>query len=181
MPKKTVTPSKTKQSLQGKKKKSQPLKKKVSFIPKDYHSITPYLIVHNANAAIEFYTKVFGAKVVMRMEKPGGKIGHAELRIGDAKIMVADECPEMDSYGPKRYKGSPVGIHLYIKDVDSIVQKARDAGAKVIRAVDNMFYGDRTGTLEDPFGHKWSVSTHIEDVTQAQMRKRAAAMMSTKP
>jgi PhnB protein len=136
-------------------------------------------MVENASWAIEFYKKIFGAKEVMRMEKPGGKIGHAELRIGDAKIMVADACPEMDSFSPKHYKGSPVGIHLYIKDVDSIVQKAVAAGAKIIRAVDNMFYGDRSGTLEDPFGHKWSVSTHIEDVSLAQMKKRAAAMMST--
>ena len=164
----------------GKKKRVPSVKKKVLAIPKGYHSITPYLMIENASGAIEFYKKVFGAKEVMRMEKPNGKIGHAELRIGDTKIMVADECPEMNAFGPKHYKGSPVGIHLYIKDVDNIVQKAVAAGAKIIRPVDNMFYGDRLGTVEDPFGHKWSVSTHIEDVSQAQMRKRAAAMMSTK-
>ena len=150
--------------------------KKVNFIPKGYHVVTPYLAVEGASEAIVFYKKVFGAKEVMRMEKPGGKIGHAEVRIGDTKIMLADEHPEMSARSPESYGGSPVGIHLYIKDVDAILQKAMAAGATLLRPATNMFYGDRIGTMKDPYGHTWSVATHIEDVSAKEMKKRAAAM-----
>jgi len=151
-------------------------KRKVLAVPHGYNSITPYLIVRNAANAIEFYKKVFGAKEVMRMEKPGGKIGHAEVRIGDTKIMLADEHPEMSARSPESYGGSPVGIHLYIKDVDAILQKAMAAGATLLRPATNMFYGDRIGTVKDPYGHTWSVATHVEDVSAKEMKKRAAAM-----
>lgn len=150
--------------------------KKVAFIPKGYNSVTPYLIIENAAKAIEFYKDVFGAKEKMRMGRDGNKVGHAELQIGDAKIMLADECPEMNANGPKTFNGSPVSIHVYIKDVDNVVNRAVSLGANLIRPVENMFYGDRAGGFEDPFGHKWFVATHVEDLTPAQIRKRSAEM-----
>lgn len=162
------------------KKSTAKSKKKVSFLPKGYQIITPYLIVNGAADAIDFYKKVFAAKEVMRMEQPGGKIGHAELKFGDAKIMLADECPEMQAHGPAAHNGSPVSVHVYVKDVDATVEKALSTGAKLLRPVENMFYGDRSGSLEDPFGHKWYVSTHIEDVTLAKMKKRAADLFGKK-
>jgi len=151
-------------------------KAKVAATPKGYNTVTPYLIIDNAAKAIEFYKQVFGAKEVMRMQKPDGKIGHAELKIGDAKIMLADEYLECDARAPKAFGGSPVSIHLYMKSVDSVVDRAVSAGAKLTRPVENMFYGDRSGMLEDPYGHKWCVSTHIENVSPAQMKKRAAEL-----
>lgn len=154
--------------------------KKVSYIPKGYNTITPYLIVSNGKKAIEFYTKLFGAKQVMRLDQPGGKIGHAELKIGDTKIMLADQCPEMGALAPEAFSGSPVSIHLYVKDVDSTSNKAAKLGAKIIRPAQDMFYGDRSCGLQDPFGHIWYVSTHIENVTPAQMRKRAAELFGHK-
>jgi PhnB protein len=154
--------------------------KKVSAIPKGYHSITPYLVVSNGANAIKFYIKAFGAKEMMRMEQPGGKIGHAELKIGDAKIMLADVCPEMNSRSPESLGGSPVSIHLYIKDVDGVVKRAVAAGAKLLMPIENRFYGDRSGALEDPFGHKWHVSTHVENVSPAQVKKRAAEFFGKK-
>ncbi len=155
-------------------------KKKVLAIPKGYHSITPYLIVKDAAKAIAFYKKVFAAKEVMRMEHSGGKVAHAELKIGDSKIMLADECPQMGAHSPQAYGGSAVSILLYIKDVDGIVKKAIAAGAKLNKPIENMFYGDRSGGVEDPFGHKWYISTHIEDVSPAMMKKRAAQLFSKK-
>ena len=149
------------------------VKKKILTPPKGYHSITPYLIVKNAPKAIAFYKAVFNAKEVMRMEH-GGKIGHAELKVGDSKIMLAEEHPAMNVKAPDAFGGTPVGIHLYIKNVDHVVDKAVSMGAKLIRPIENMFYGDRCGTLEDPYGHQWHISTHIEDVTPAKMKKRAA-------
>lgn len=151
-------------------------KKKVSAIPKNYHTLTPYLIINNAARAIDFYKKAFGAKEVMRMEHSGGKIGHAELKIGDTKLMLADEYPEMDARSPEAYGGSPVSIYLYVKNVDDIVDKAVSSGATLKKPVENMFYGDRCGTVVDPYGHKWHVSTHIEDVSLANIKKRAAAL-----
>lgn len=153
-----------------------PSKKTVTAIPKGSHSLTPYLIVSEGSNAIEFYKKVFGAKEMMCMMKEGGKVGHAELMIGDSKIMLADEHPEICAYSPRSTQGTPVSIHLYIKDVDAVIQRAVAAGAKVVRPVENMFYGDRSGGLEDPFGHKWFVSTHIEDVTPTKIKKRMDAM-----
>lgn len=151
-------------------------KKKVLAIPKGYQSITPYLIVDNAVNAIGFYKKAFSAKEVMRLERPGGKIAHAELKFGDAKIMLADECTEMNAYSAKKYNGAAISIHLYVKNVDEVVSKAISTGAKLIRPIEDMFYGDRSGMLEDPYGHKWTVSTHIEDVSPAKIKKRAAEL-----
>jgi PhnB protein len=151
-------------------------KKKVLAIPNGYHSITPYLVVTEAAKAIEFYKKAFSAKEMMRMEQPGGKVGHAELKIGDAKIMLADECPEMHTRAPAAFGGSPITIHLYTKKVDEVVARAVSLGAALKQPVTDMFYGDRAGTIEDPFGHIWHVATHIEDVTPAKMRKRLAEM-----
>ena len=145
----------------------------MSAIPKGYHSITPYLIIDEARTAIDFYKRAFKAKEVMRMELPNGKIGHAELQIGDAKIMLADEFPEMNARSPRVYGGTPVGIHLYIKNVDFIVEQAVESGAKILKPIENMFWGDRSATIEDPYGHKWTIATHIENVTPAKMKKRA--------
>ena len=145
-------------------------KKKVLTTPKGYHSITPYLILQNAAKAIEFYKKAFSAKEALRMEQPGGKIGHAELKIGDAKIMLSDECPEMQARSPQAYGGSPMMIHLYVKNADVVIAKAVSLGAKITRATEDMFYGDRSGMIEDPFGYAWCVSTHIEDVTPAKLK-----------
>ncbi len=155
-------------------------KKKVTAVPKGYHSITPYMIMHDAAKAIAFYQKVFKAKVAMKMDKPGGKIGHAELVLGDSKIMLADEFPEMGARSPRAFGGTAVSVHYYTKDVDGIVKGAVAAGAKLLMPVQDMFYGDRIGTIEDPFGHKWHISTHIEDVTPAVLRKRMAAMAAKK-
>lgn len=157
-------------------KKSKPRAKKVTPVAKGYHNVTPYLIVNNGVAAIEFYKKAFGAKEMMRMEMHDGKIGHAELQMGDSKIMLADGCHEMhDSHSHADHcHGSDIGIHLYIKDVDAVVEKALSAGATLQSPVENMYYGDRAGRITDPFGHCWHIATHIEDVTPAQMRKRIA-------
>jgi PhnB protein len=154
--------------------------KKVSAIPKGYQSITPYLIVNEGVKAIAFYKKVFGAKERMRMNQPGGKIGHAELKIGDSIIMLADECHEVEARSPKTIGGSPITIHVYIKNVDEVVKRAVKAGATLIRPIEDMFFGDRSGGVEDPFGHKWIISTHIEDVTPAQLKKRAAELFGIK-
>lgn len=156
------------------------LKKKVSAIPKGYQQITPYLIINNATAAIEFYKRVFGAKEVMCMGKPNGKVGHAELKFGDAKIMLADEHPEMQALSPQAFGGSPVSIYFYVKNVDAVVEKAIAAGAKLVRAVENMFYGDRSGAVADPFGYIWYIATHVEDVSKAQIKKRAAELYGNK-
>lgn len=155
-------------------------KKKVLTTPKGYHSITPYMIIQNAAKAIEFYKKAFSAKEALRMEQPGGKIGHAEIKIGDAKIMLADECPEMQARSPEAFGGSPMMIHLYVKNADAVIAKAVSLGAKLTRPAENMFYGDRSGMIEDPFGYKWCVSTHIEDVSPAKVKKRAAALFGKK-
>jgi PhnB protein len=148
--------------------------RKVSFVPKGYHTVTPYLACGRAAAAIEFYKKAFGAKEVMRMPAPGGKIGHAEIEISGSRIMLADEHPDMDFLGPRSRGGSAVLIHVYVKDVDALVARAVAAGAKLVREVKDQFYGDRSGSLEDPSGHLWHFATHIEDLSPAQMKKRAA-------
>jgi len=176
MPKAKKKPAKPKKIKAKKSSNKKRRPKKVLIIPKGYHSITPYLVVSQGANAIEFYKKAFAAKVVMRMDQPNGKVGHAELQIGDAKIMLADICPEKGSRAPESFGGSPVGIHLYIKDVDKVVARAVAAGAKLLRPVENMFYGDRTGSIEDPYGHQWYIATHIEDVSPAEMRKRAAKL-----
>ena len=148
---------------------------KVKPIPEGYHSVTPYLIIKNAAAAIEFYKKAFGATELFRMDQPNGKIGHAEIKIGDSPIMLSDEFPEMGYRSPQSLGGSPVSIMLYVDDVDVVVNRATTAGAKLDRPVEDKFYGDRTGSLTDPFGHIWHVGTHKEDVSPDEMEKRAAA------
>lgn len=147
-----------------------------SHIPEGYHTATPYLCVRDAASAIEFYKKAFGATELMRLADPNGKIGHAEIKIGDAPIMLADEFPEMDFRSPQSLGGSPVTIVLYVEDVDALASQAVAAGAKVLRPVEDQFYGDRMGKLADPFGHVWSVATHKEDVSPEEMRRRAAAL-----
>ena len=149
----------------------------VAPIPEGYHKVTPYLIVDGAAKAIDFYKKVFGATEKMRMPSPGGKVGHAELTLGDSMIMLADEHPEMGARAPHAYSGSPVSLMVYVPDVDATVTTAVAGGAKIVRKVENQFYGDRMGTIEDPFGHRWYVATHVEDVPPDEMAKRAAAAM----
>ncbi len=178
--KKNVQNLKKKPTKKATKKVTSKAKKKVSAIPKGYNSVIPYLIVKNAAKALEFYKKVFGAKEVMRMEQPDGKISHAELNVGDSKIMLADECPEMGALGPQEGGNAAISIHLFIKNVDDVVEKAVSLGAIIKRPVQDMFYGDRSGAVEDPFGHRWFVSTHIEDVSKAMMKKRAAQAFSKK-
>jgi PhnB protein len=149
----------------------------VKPIPEGYHSVTPYLIIKGASAAIDYYKKVFGATERMRMDGPGGTIGHAELMIGDSTIMLADEHPEMGHRSPKTLGGTPVSLLLYVEKVDDVFKRAMDAGAKSVRPLENQFYGDRMGTLEDPFGHLWSVATHVEDVPPEEMERRAKEAM----
>jgi PhnB protein len=144
-------------------------------IPEGYHSVTPHLIIRGAAAAIEFYTKAFGATELFRVPAPGGKIGHAEIKIGDSPIMLADEFPEMGYKSPQTLGGSPVSLMIYVEDVDTLFDRAVAAGAKTREAVSDKFYGDRIGTLEDPFGHVWHVSTHKEDVSAEEMERRAKA------
>jgi len=159
-------------------KKSAP--RKVSYLPKGYNNITPYLVVKDGKQAIEFYKKVFGAKEVMRMDIPGGKIAHAELKIGDTKIMLTEESPEMNALSPQAYGGAAVSIHLYTKNADQTMKLAQSAGAKIIRPAEDMYYGDRIGMIEDPFGHRWSVSTHIEYISKAMLKKRSAELFGKK-
>lgn len=148
---------------------------RVKPIPDGYHSITPYLIVKGAAAAIDFYKQAFGAVEMLCMPQPDGRVGHAELKIGDSVIMLADEFPEMNTVGPKTLGNSPVGILLYVDDVDAVFAKAISLGATVNKPLADQFYGDRTGTLIDPFGHKWTVATHKEDVAPEEMERRMAA------
>ena len=143
-------------------------------IPEGYRHVTPYLCVDGAGAAIDFYVEVFGATERMRMPEAQGKIGHAELQIGDSVIMLSDEYPEMGIRGPKAIGGTPVTMSVYVEDVDSVFDRAVKAGAKTLRPVEDQFYGDRSGQFEDPFGHRWSVATHIEDVSPEEMAKRVA-------
>ena len=150
----------------------------VEPIPAGYPRVTPYLIVDGASAAIDFYTSVLGATERMRMSAPEGKVGHAELELGDSVIMLADESPEMDARSPSTVGGSPVSLHVYVEDADATFKRALDAGAKTLQPVEDKFYGDRSGTFEDPFGHRWHVATHVEDVPPDEMESRAAAAMS---
>jgi PhnB protein len=149
--------------------------KKVEPVPAEYPGVTPYLSVNDAAAAIEFYKQGFGATEVMRLPGPNGKLGHAEIKIGDALVMLADEFPEYGNLSPKTLGGSAVRLHLYVTDVDAFFDKAVAAGAKVLIPIADQFYGDRSGRLEDPFGHVWLVSTHIEDVSPEEMQRRMAA------
>lgn len=144
-------------------------------IPEGYRSVTPYLHLQGAADAIDFYKRAFRATEVMRMTQPDGRVGHAELMIGDSMVMLADESPEMGIKGPRSIGGTPVTIHIYVEDVDATVDRAVAGGAKVLRPIENQFYGDRSGQIEDPYGHKWGVATHVEDVPPEEMEKRAKA------
>jgi len=149
----------------------------VSPIPEGYHSVTPYLIVNDGAAALDYYRRAFGAVEKMRLEGPDGKIGHAEIQIGDSVVMLADEFPQMGALSPQSIGGTPVGICLYVPNADSQFEQAIAAGGKIERPLQDQFYGDRSGTLIDPFGHKWTIATHIEDVTPEEIGRRMAAMM----
>jgi uncharacterized glyoxalase superfamily protein PhnB len=152
-------------------------RKKVQPIPAGYHTVTPYLVCRGAASAIDFYKRAFGAKEKMRMPGPDGKVAHAELQIGDSRLMLGDESPEMGAKSPDMLGGSPVGVLLYVKNVDAMADRAIKAGATVVMPVQDMFWGDRYGKLKDPFGHEWSIATHKEDLTPKQMAKRAASAM----
>jgi PhnB protein len=147
----------------------------VKPIPDGYHTVTPYLIVNDAAKALAFYQQAFGAKELFRMEQPGGRIGHAEIKIGDSPIMLADEFPEMGARSPQSLGGTPVSILLYVENADAMTERAVAAGAKILRPLQNQFYGDRSATLADPFGHTWHVATHVEDVSPEEMHERAKA------
>jgi PhnB protein len=148
----------------------------VKPIPDNYHRVTPYLVIDGAAKAIDFYKKVFGATELMRMPAPGDKIGHAEIKIGDSVVMLADAVTEMGHKSPKTLGGSPISLLVYVENVDATVSGAVAAGATVIRPVENQFYGDRMGTVTDPFGHQWYVATHVEDVSPEEMKRRMEAM-----
>ena len=148
---------------------------KVKPIPEGFEGATPYLIVKGAANALDFYNKAFGATEIMRIPAHGGKVGHAEIKIGNAIIMLADEFPEMNHRSPQSLGGTPVSILVYVQDVDAFVTRAAAAGAKVVMQVETKFYGDRSGSLEDPFGHQWHFATHVEDVPPDEMAKRAEA------
>jgi PhnB protein len=151
---------------------------KVQPIPKGYHSVTPYLVVEDAVRAVDFYQRAFGAKEIMRMATPSGKISHAELQIGDSMLMLSEEMPGSGNKSPRSLGGSPVGIFLYLEDVDSVFNQATRAGAKVEMPLADMFWGDRYGKVVDPFGHSWSLATHKEDVAPEEMKKRAEKAMA---
>lgn len=146
----------------------------VKPIPDGYHTVTPYLIVSGAAQAIDFYVRAFGATELMRLPDGKGRISHAEIRIGDSMIMLADEHPEMGYRGPRTLGGTSVSILLYMADVDAVFERAIKAGGKSQRPVADQFYGDRMGTLEDPFGHVWTIGTHVEDVSEEEMKRRMA-------
>ncbi len=146
----------------------------VKPIPEGYHSVTPYLIINGAAEAIEFYKKAFGATELFRMDHQG-RIGHAEIKIGDSPVMLSDEYPEMGYTGPKSLGGTPVSLMIYVEDVDTVYKRAIESGGIEVKPLQDQFYGDRSGTLTDPFGHVWTVSTHKEDVTPEEIEKRLAA------
>jgi len=146
----------------------------VKPIPEGYHAITPYLSIKGAADAIDFYKCAFGATEIMRMAQPDGRIGHAEVKLGDSRIMLADEFPDMDFRSPAAIGGTPVHLHFYVQDVDAVIKQAVAAGAKLVRPVQDQFYGDRSGSVADPFGHVWHVATHKEDLSMEEIRKRAA-------
>jgi PhnB protein len=145
---------------------------KVNYIPEGYNTVTPYLVIKGAAKAIDYYKNVFGAKVVMRMDGPDGKIGHAELQIGDSRFMLADENPQMGNRSAESIGASPVSLDVYLPDCDKIVEKAVAGGAKILKPVADQFYGDRSGFIQDPFGHLWGIATHKEDVSAEEMEER---------
>jgi PhnB protein len=150
----------------------------VKPIPEGYHTLSPYLAVEDANQAIDYYKKAFGAKERVRMEAPGGAIGHAEIEIGDSVVMLSDPFPQSSTRPPKELGGSSVSVFMYVEDVDAVVKRAVDSGATVLMEVEDQFWGDRFGTVQDPFGHSWSIATHVEDVAPEEMAERAKAAMA---
>ena len=150
-------------------------------IPQGMHSVTPHLVCAGAAKAIDFYKQAFGATEEARLPGPDGKLMHAAIRIGDSTVMLADEMPEWGSVGPKSLKGSPVTIHLYVEDADKFVERAVKAGAKVTMPVSEQFWGDRYGKIEDPFGHHWSVATHVRDVSREEMAEAMRKMSEKAP
>jgi PhnB protein len=147
----------------------------VKPIPDGYPQVTPYLCVDGADAAIAFYAEVLGTAERARMLGPDGKVSHAELQLGDSLVMLADEAPAIGFLSPKTIGGTPVTLSVYVEDVDAVIDRAAQAGATILRPAEDQFYGDRAGQFEDPFGHRWSVATHVEDVSPEEMAKRAAA------
>jgi PhnB protein len=147
-------------------------------IPAGHHTVAPYLAIRNAVKALEFYKKAFGATVPYKLLMPDGRLGHAEIRIGDSIIMIADEFPEFGGKSPETLGGTPISIHLYVPDVDAFFKRALTAGAKERKPVMDQFYGDRSGQLEDPFGHLWWVATHKEDIAHEELQKRVESMFA---
>jgi PhnB protein len=154
---------------------------KVSWKPEGSHSVTPHLVIAGASRAIEFYTEAFGAKELCRMPGPDGTIMHAEVKIGDSQVFLAEECPQMGAMSPTSIGGSPVTIHLYVEDADATFDRAIAAGATAKFPPQDMFWGDRYAQVVDPFGHRWSIATHVEDVTPEEMGKRMADAFSAQP
>jgi PhnB protein len=152
--------------------------KEVKAIPDGYHSVTPYLVVQGAAQAIDFYRRAFGAQEIMRMDGPGGKLTHAEIRIGDSVIMLSDEMPGATVRSPQSVGGTTASIFVYLEDVDSVFKRAEAAGAKVVMPLANQIWGDRYGTLADPFGHVWSLATHVEDVAPEEISRRMREFMA---
>lgn len=150
----------------------------VNPIPDAYRGVTPYLIVKGGAAALDFYQRIFGGKEIMRLDGPEGTIGHAEIKIGESIVMLADPCPSGEHKDPTAFGGSPVSLLIYTQDVDAMVANAVKAGAEIIAPVENKFYGDRMGTIRDPFGHIWHISTHVEDVPPDEMQRRLEAMQT---
>jgi PhnB protein len=150
----------------------------VKPIPDGYHTVTPYLAVDDAAEAIEYYKKAFGARERVRMDAPGGKIGHAELEIGDSFVMLSDPFPQASTKPPSELDGTSASVFLYVEDVDAVVKKAVDAGATVTMEIADQFWGDRFGSIRDPFGHVWSIATHVEDIPSEEMAERAKAAMA---
>jgi PhnB protein len=150
----------------------------VKAIPEGFHTLTPYIEIENAGEAIEFYKRAFGAREKARMDAPGGKIGHAELEIGDSLLMLADRFPQSSISTPKDLGGTTVNLFMYVEDADAVVQQAVDAGATLTRPVENKFWGDRFGIVSDPYGHAWSIGTHVEDVASDEMQERGKAAMA---
>lgn len=144
----------------------------VHHIPAGYHTVTPYLVVRGGEAALEFYKKAFGASEIMRIPMPGGRVAHAEIQIAESRIMLGDESPDCGSLSPESVGGTPVGINLYVPNADETGRKFIEAGGKSLTPIENQFYGDRSGQFLDPFGHKWTISTHVEDVSEEELNKR---------